>query len=417
MHRDVKPGNVLVARRRPREDHRLRHRLVGLAACRSPGPGRSSAPPHYLSPEQADGRQASPASDVYALGLIGYECLAGRRAFDGDNAVADRAEADPRRARTRCPTTSRTRCAALIGRALLKDPAARLRRRRRLPGRGRRRARRAPAAAAARATPGRPALGLAGRRRPRGTPARAPAAGCSRLPGAGRRPARWGPASPSAGVAAGPGTAGRPAARPPPARARTAATAGSCWSPATTSAGRSTRSEAELRALGLRVELGCRTRDAAPRPAGDRRSSPTGTLAAGRPVVTVTYAAEPARRAGCAPAAGADGRRPPWSRRCRLRRRPPAPTPAPRPSRDGRRAGARPTLHGDARRRPRPTAARPNGDGRRQRARRRRRRRPRRQPRRRQRQRGDRADEPTGRSVVAGAARSTAPRRGSRGRR
>ena len=41
----------------------------------------------YLSPEQARGAQAGPASDVYGLGMVAYECLAGRRAFEGENSV------------------------------------------------------------------------------------------------------------------------------------------------------------------------------------------------------------------------------------------------------------------------------------------------------------------------------------------
>ena len=79
---------------------------------------------HYLSPEQAAGSKAGPASDVYALGMIGYECLAGRRAFDGDNSVQIalrqlRDTPDP------LPDDVPENVRRLIGRALLKDPAAR----------------------------------------------------------------------------------------------------------------------------------------------------------------------------------------------------------------------------------------------------------------------------------------------------
>src|SRR5690606_24157816 len=41
----------------------------------------------YLSPEQADGRPATAASDIYALGVGAYQCLAGRRPFEGDNPI------------------------------------------------------------------------------------------------------------------------------------------------------------------------------------------------------------------------------------------------------------------------------------------------------------------------------------------
>jgi serine/threonine-protein kinase len=42
--------------------------------------------PAYLAPEQVLGQPATPLSDVYALGVVAYECLAGRRPFEGENA-------------------------------------------------------------------------------------------------------------------------------------------------------------------------------------------------------------------------------------------------------------------------------------------------------------------------------------------
>jgi serine/threonine-protein kinase len=78
----------------------------------------------YLSPEQAEGRHATPASDVYALGLVGYECLTGRPAFDGDNPVTIalkqvRQEPDPLPGELPAPVRG------LIMRALVKDPGLR----------------------------------------------------------------------------------------------------------------------------------------------------------------------------------------------------------------------------------------------------------------------------------------------------
>ena len=86
VHRDVKPGNILV---RPDgsvkiTDFGIAHSARSVALTKT---GQVIGTPQYLSPEQAEGRPATPASDVYALGLIGYECLTGHPAFDGDNAV------------------------------------------------------------------------------------------------------------------------------------------------------------------------------------------------------------------------------------------------------------------------------------------------------------------------------------------
>src|SRR5437764_724214 len=42
----------------------------------------------YLSPEQAEGKPITPASDIYALGVVTYECLSGQRPFDDGSPVA-----------------------------------------------------------------------------------------------------------------------------------------------------------------------------------------------------------------------------------------------------------------------------------------------------------------------------------------
>ena len=124
VHRDVKPGNLLV-----RPDGLVKITDFGIAwSARSVAltrTGQVIGTPQYLSPEQAEGRPATPASDVYALGLIGYECLAGHPAFDGDNAVTialKQVQQEPAPLPTGLPDGVR----GLIGRALAKDPAHRL---------------------------------------------------------------------------------------------------------------------------------------------------------------------------------------------------------------------------------------------------------------------------------------------------
>ena len=123
VHRDVKPGNILVL-----DDGSVKITDFGIAwSARSVAltrTGQVIGTPQYLSPEQAEGRLASPASDVYALGLIGYECLTGHPAFDGDNAVTialKQVQQEPEPLPGRLPPGVRT----LISRALVKDPAAR----------------------------------------------------------------------------------------------------------------------------------------------------------------------------------------------------------------------------------------------------------------------------------------------------
>ncbi len=123
VHRDVKPGNILV-----RPDGSVKITDFGIAwSARSVAltrTGQVIGTPQYLSPEQAEGRQATPASDVYALGLIGYECLVGRPAFDGDNAVTialKQVQQDP----DPLPGTLPEEVRELVCRAVEKDPAAR----------------------------------------------------------------------------------------------------------------------------------------------------------------------------------------------------------------------------------------------------------------------------------------------------
>jgi serine/threonine-protein kinase len=87
IHRDVKPGNLIV-----RPDGVVKVTDFGIARAVDAAPvtqtGMVVGTAAYLSPEQAAGKPLTPASDVYSLGVVTYECLAGERPFTGDSAVA-----------------------------------------------------------------------------------------------------------------------------------------------------------------------------------------------------------------------------------------------------------------------------------------------------------------------------------------
>ncbi|MFF5176993.1 protein kinase [Micromonospora sp. NPDC000316] len=123
VHRDVKPGNLLV---RPNGTLVLtdfgiaRSDLVGQLTAAGSVLGTAS----YISPEQATGGVATPASDVYALGVVAYQCLAGRRPFEGDNPL-DIAMRHVRETPRPLPADIPPQVRAVVERALAKDPAAR----------------------------------------------------------------------------------------------------------------------------------------------------------------------------------------------------------------------------------------------------------------------------------------------------
>ena len=88
IHRDIKPGNLLV-----RPDGIVKVTDFGIARAAEVTSTRTQTgtvlgTAHYLSPEAARGEPASAASDIYALGVVGYECLAGFPPFTGTNPVA-----------------------------------------------------------------------------------------------------------------------------------------------------------------------------------------------------------------------------------------------------------------------------------------------------------------------------------------
>ena len=89
VHRDVKPGNVLIA---PNwhvkvADFGIARALVG-AQSELTQAGTVMGTATYLSPEQAQGREIDPRTDLYALGVVLYEMLLGRPPFSGETPIA-----------------------------------------------------------------------------------------------------------------------------------------------------------------------------------------------------------------------------------------------------------------------------------------------------------------------------------------
>lgn len=87
VHRDIKPGNLLIT-----PDGRVKITDFGIARIADQVPltatGQVMGTVQYLSPEQASGHAASPATDTYSLGIVAYESLAGKRPFTGESQVA-----------------------------------------------------------------------------------------------------------------------------------------------------------------------------------------------------------------------------------------------------------------------------------------------------------------------------------------
>ena len=86
MHRDIKPGNLLVF-----DDDKVKITDFGVSRGMDQttltATGMVMGTAQYLAPELALGKKATPASDIYALGIIAYESVVGRRPFTAPNAV------------------------------------------------------------------------------------------------------------------------------------------------------------------------------------------------------------------------------------------------------------------------------------------------------------------------------------------
>ena len=98
VHRDVKPGNLLIT-----PDGQVKITDFGIARVADQVPltatGQVMGTVQYLAPEQATGKPATPATDIYSLGIVAYESLTGKRPFTGESqmqiAMAQINEAPP----------------------------------------------------------------------------------------------------------------------------------------------------------------------------------------------------------------------------------------------------------------------------------------------------------------------------------
>jgi eukaryotic-like serine/threonine-protein kinase len=123
IHRDVKPANVLIS-----ADGRIKVGDFGVArlaeGSTDGGPATIVGTPSYMAPEQSRVGLSTTATDVYSVGVVLYEMLAGRPPFAGHSAVelAIQHLQDPP---PPLPPETPRDLAAIVGRALAKDPADR----------------------------------------------------------------------------------------------------------------------------------------------------------------------------------------------------------------------------------------------------------------------------------------------------
>src|SRR5262249_21773839 len=119
---DIKSANLLVS-----EDGQVKITDFGIAqvagSARLTRTGMLIGTAAYLAPERAVGDAATPASDLYALGIVAYECLTGLIPFDGDPLAV--VLAHTQRAMPPLPRSVPAEVAALVAELTAKDPSAR----------------------------------------------------------------------------------------------------------------------------------------------------------------------------------------------------------------------------------------------------------------------------------------------------
>ena len=123
VHRDVKPANILLT---AGDEARLSDFGLSLLVGESDETGVTRGTPHYMSPEQARGRKLDHRSDLYALGIILFECATGTTPFHGQPmaVMAQHVNQAPPSPRTLAPEIPEA-LDALILKLLAKDPAGR----------------------------------------------------------------------------------------------------------------------------------------------------------------------------------------------------------------------------------------------------------------------------------------------------
>jgi serine/threonine-protein kinase len=118
IHRDIKPDNVLIA-----DDGRVVLADFGVAAVAA-AEGELSGTPAYMAPEQGRGETPTPVADVYAVGVVLFEMLAGRRAFAGEPMTILDAKQSLEHV-TLGASDAPPELAEVVSRATNRDPAAR----------------------------------------------------------------------------------------------------------------------------------------------------------------------------------------------------------------------------------------------------------------------------------------------------
>ena len=138
IHRDLKPENIMVEQRRDQPDFvkvldfgiaKLQENTAGSEGQALTRAGFVCGTPEYMSPEQASGGEIDPRSDLYAVGVILYQCLTGSLPFDADSPVAlatMHLSEEPTPPREKNPDIHCSEgLEKLILRAMAKDPADR----------------------------------------------------------------------------------------------------------------------------------------------------------------------------------------------------------------------------------------------------------------------------------------------------